>query len=136
MKSSILWYVQRLKRTQVMWGHQVVAQISFSSSELLCLNICHYSGILYQSFPVNMQIVNSREFVNFQDPMFPNKLKKSSPSVMIKKDLDYKRQRNWILYQGKISFEKSRYYEEWKRNIFFSSKNKMSSKLDIPLNFV
>ena len=81
-------------------------------------------------------IVNSREFVNFQDPMFPNKLKKSSPSVMIKKDLDDKRQRNWILYQGKISFEKSRYYEEWKRNIFFSSKNKMSSKLDIPLNFV
>ena len=82
--------------------------------------------------------MNRREFVNFQDPMFPNKLgvKKSSPSVMIKKDLDYKKERNWVLYQGKISFEKSRYYEEWRRNIFFSSKNKISSKLDKPLNFV
>ena len=136
MKSSILWCVQSPKLAQIMWGHQVVAQISFSSSKFLCLNICHYSGILYQSFPVNMQIVNRKEWV--KDQMSSNKLgvKKSSPSVMIKKDLDYQRERNWVLYQGKISFEKSRYYEEWKRNIFFSSKNKMSSKIDRPLNLV
>ena len=91
---------------------------------------------MYQSFPVNMQIVNRKEWV--KDQMSSNKLgvKKSSPSVMIKKDLDYQRERNWVLYQGKISFEKSRYYEEWKRNIFFSSKNKMSSKIDRPLNLV
>ena len=108
------------------------------SYELLCLNICHYFGILYQSFPVNMQIVNRGEIlVNIKDPMFANKPRvKKSPSVVIKKDLAHQRERNWVLYEGKISFEKSRYYEEWKRNIFFSSKNKLSSKLDRPLDFV
>ena len=85
-----------------------------------------------------MQIVNRREvLVNIQDPMCANKPGvKQSPSVMIKKDLAYQRERNWVLYQGKISFEKSRYYEECKRNIFFSSKDKLSSKLDRPLDFV
>ena len=85
-----------------------------------------------------MQIVNRGEIlVNIQDPMFANKPRvKKSPSVVIKKDLAHQRERNWVLYEGKISFEKSRYYEEWKRNIFFSSKNKLSSKLDRPLDFV